>query len=133
MRDFDVVSENFVVTNFEGFYAGALAFGRFEVVDPFPGMSGSFDNAIQFRRIARTDDASILKGGRRIIINGRLEQGQFIRAIVDRGQEGRRMESSFSTASLFASTLFLPPAVLIKSPAVPPGRAVGHDPTKCGW
>ena len=42
--DFDVITENLVVTNFEGLDAGSFAFEAFQVGDPFAGMPAGFDD-----------------------------------------------------------------------------------------
>jgi len=79
-RDFDVVTKDLVVAYLERFQACAFALCGFQVGDPLAGVTGGLDHAIQFSRVARADNASVLQRGRRVIVNRILKNCQLLTA-----------------------------------------------------
>jgi hypothetical protein len=58
---FNVISEDFVVSNLEIFYSCAFTFNLFQISDPFSGVTGGLDDIIQFGRVTWPNYTGILQ------------------------------------------------------------------------
>ena len=72
--DFDVVAEDFVVADFEGFDAGAVGFGELELSDPIFAVRGEGAELVEFSIVAGLDDAALLEFQRRVVYEGADEE-----------------------------------------------------------
>lgn len=71
--DFDVVTEDFVVADFEGFDAGAIGFSDLELSDPVFAGGGEGAEFVEFGVKAGFDNAAVLELEWGVINEGALE------------------------------------------------------------
>jgi len=88
MSDLKVVTEDLVVSNFQGTNTGSIAFHRLQVRDPLPGVTGHLDHSIELFWVSSADDTGVLQGGRGILSDRFFQQVKYRLADVEVLQDG---------------------------------------------
>ena len=90
--DFDVVAEDFVVADFEGFDPGAFLFGGLVVGEPLASEGGGLAEFVEFGVVAFADDAAVFDGDGGFVDEGAVDEvdefGEFMDVGEGLGEEG---------------------------------------------
>ncbi len=76
--DLQIVAEDFVVAHLEALDAQTLPLGALQVRHPLLGVAAAVNDGVQFLAVALPDDAGVGEGGRGLVCDGRLQQGEEI-------------------------------------------------------